>query len=249
MLAVTGLELAQGESFTLGVKALELGLRELVCLTGPSGSGKSTLLDTIALLSPARRAERVLFRPDPGGVALDLAPALVAGRLDALAAHRSGAIGYAPQAGGMLPFLAAWDDATSAAALSGHAGGDTEARVRRFAGELRLDGDLGKSRSALSGGQRKRLSLLRALARPRRLFVLDEPTAGLDDATAVTALSLVARVAREEGAACLIASHDTSRAEAAGFAVRSLHSVDGGMNRFELAMPARGDSRSELCRT
>lgn len=208
--------------FTVRVPALCLRPGDLVCLSGDSGSGKSTLLDTLALLAGAREVGCYLFRPVAGAPALDLAPWLRRGRMQALAHHRSGALGYAPQSGGMLPFLSARDDALSPAALGPPMGPALQDRFAGLARALRLDGDLAKTRAALSGGQRKRLSLLRALAVPRRLLVLDEPTAGVDDATADCALALVARICRDEGTACIIASHDRQRVAAAGFRLLSV---------------------------
>lgn len=219
VLEVSDMLLAQGvdTNFTIRVPTLCLCSGDLICLSGESGSGKSTLLDTLALLAGAKEVRRYLFRPVPGMPALDFAPSLRSGKMQVLAHHRSGAIGYAPQSGGMLPFLSARDDALSPALLGHVLGFELQERFAGLARELRLNNDLTKTRSALSGGQRKRLSLLRALAVPRRLLVLDEPTAGVDEPTADRALALIAKICRDEGTACIIASHDRQRIAAAGF--------------------------------
>ena len=92
---------AAGSRFTLLVERFEVAQGARVAVVGPSGCGKSTLLALVALA----------LRPDAGeALALAGADALAlwrAGRDDALTALRARTVGFVPQTGALLPFLAA----------------------------------------------------------------------------------------------------------------------------------------------
>jgi ABC-type multidrug transport system ATPase subunit len=195
------------DGFELRIPALTLGKGHAVALHGPSGLGKSTCLELLA--GVVRPDEVELFGlDDADGEEIDLAsPDLDTALL------RAGPIGYGPQSGGMLGFLNGWDNARASISLSGLAGDpEIEQRFDRLMARLQLEDCLSKNRGALSGGQRKRVSLLRAMALPRFLLVLDEPTAGLDDALADCAVDCILRVCRDEGTICIAAMHDVERA-------------------------------------
>ena len=77
----------------------------------------------------------------------------------------------------------------------------------------------------LSGGERRRAALLRALSVGPSALVLDEPTASLDHPTAVMVIDMVMRVQRRRGLACVLITHDRSLASAQAHRVLSM--VDG----------------------
>ena len=160
------------------VEGLSFDVRagETVALTAPSGGGKSTVLGMIAgVLVPSSGAVRLDGR-DIAGLEGDLRArvtlvpqraALVGGSI------RENLLLADPEAGeGAL-----WQ-ALEAVALA--------ARVRALGG---LDGRLGEGGSGLSGGEARRLVLARALLRRPAVLLLDEPTEGLDEATAASVLA------------------------------------------------------------
>src|SRR4029079_16176999 len=83
-----------------------------------------------------------------------------------------------------------------------------------------------------SGGDRRRAALCAAVAHAPALLVADEPTGELDELTAAGVLDLLADLAREEGAAALVVSHDPT---SAAIADRVVHVRDGRIGEERLA--------------
>lgn len=221
VLHVEGLQVAVGEGadtrLALTVPVLKLGRGDCLAVTGQSGCGKSTLLEVLALLRRPGGVARFELRPEGGSAAIDL------GRAGGTARMRRAAIGYVPQSGGLLPFLTAREQIETPLHLCGVAG-DRAARERlkRLTKDLGLAGHLGKRRAQLSGGQRKRVSLLVGLSVPRLVLIADEPTAGLDQDAATYVLRTLAALAEREGTVVIAATHDTHEAHAAGFAMAAV---------------------------
>lgn len=215
-LEVAGAHLRQGRGgdvFDIAMPRLSLAAGECLAISGPSGSGKTTVLEMLALL----RAPVAVARFEVAGCPPDLLGAVRAGRLSGLAPLRSGPIGFAPQAGALLPFLSARADASAALRLADHRGPQAWARFDALTGELGLRDALARSRAELSGGERKRVALLRAMALPRRLLLLDEPTSGLDAGRAVTVMRLISALCKSEGTVCVLTTHAPDLAADIGF--------------------------------
>jgi ABC-type glutathione transport system ATPase component len=86
---------------------------------------------------------------------------------------------------------------------------------------------LASTAAALSGGERRRAALLRALAVRPQVLVLDEPTASLDRATAVPVVDLLLAVRRRTGAAYVLITHDLELARAVADRVVALEPGGG----------------------
>ncbi len=157
----------------------------IVALVGASGSGKTSLLHLLLGLAPLSSGEvRV------GGHGLSHAGAF------------AGAVGWASQNPIVAPG-ALFDNI--ALARPGASAED----IRDAAARAGLQGDLGRildeRGGGLSGGERRRLGLARALLSPSRLLLLDEPTANLDPASETAVLEVIRAAA--EGRTTLIATH------------------------------------------
>ena len=198
-----GLE-ARGVSVELGGRPvldrvdLVVAPGELVAIVGPNGAGKSTLLRALAGLVP----------PDAGTV--QLAGRAVAA-LDASA--RARAVAYLPQ-----DRIVHWPLAVEAVVELGrlpHRGLADPVRDRLAVTEALRAMDVaafaGRPVTALSGGERARVLLARALAQEAPILLADEPTAGLDPAHALALFEHFARLARD-GRGVAVALHDLSLA-------------------------------------
>lgn len=204
-------------AFRLDIPALTLHRSQCLAISGPSGCGKSTLLEVLALLRRPDSSACFQLFADAVSAPLDL------NQITDLAHLRQGPIGYVPQMGGVLPFLTAQAHVEAALHLAGTERSKTAiARLETFARELDLSAHLGKRRAQLSGGQRKRVALLAGLSVPRTLLIVDEPTAGLDAQNALRVLEKLVWVAKEEGTAVLIATHDIDAARHAGFEIAAI---------------------------
>lgn len=179
---------------------------ETVAVTGASGAGKSTLLLAIAGLHPVA-AGRITLGGLPVATWDDAALRRAVTLLPQRSALMAGTVAEALRLAAPDADDAALWDALEAAQLA-----------PTLAARDGLDTLIGARGDGLSGGEARRLTLARALLRRPRLLLLDEPTEGLDPATAAAALRGARRFLPD--AAILIAAH--RRAET-GFADRVIH--------------------------
>jgi ABC-type lipoprotein export system ATPase subunit len=167
----------------------------LAVVTGPSGSGKTTLLQLLAGLE----------LPDEGEV-LVLGRSMSTLDRDGRAALRRQAIGYVGQQPGLTAFLSARENVELGLALHGTTAGTERALEVLEAVGL---GERTEQRvERLSTGERLRVAVARALAPRPPVLLADEPTSRLDQANALAVAVLLARLAREQGATIVCATHD-----------------------------------------
>jgi len=174
---------------------LELRAGRLHAVTGPSGSGKTTLLHLLAGLELPDEG-----MIDVGGV--ELSGLDRAGR----AALRREKIAYVGQQAGLVPHLSALENVELSLALRGREQQRLEALGALESVGL---GERATQRVArLSQGERARVAIARAVAARPALLLADEPTSRLDGANAIAVAILLARLARDTGAAVVCATHD-----------------------------------------
>lgn len=170
---------------------------ELVALEGCSGSGKTTLLSIIGcILTPSAGQVRL------AGRVINPAPARV------LADVRRRSIGFVFQQFNLFPALTARENVQLSLELKGMRGASARQQADRL---LERVGILHKASALprdLSGGQKQRVAIARALAGNPQLLLADEPTANLDSVSAAQILDLFVGLARTDGCALLIVTHD-----------------------------------------
>jgi energy-coupling factor transport system ATP-binding protein len=174
---------------------LELHAGRLHAVTGPSGSGKTTLLHLLAGLE----------LPDAGTVELDGAELT---RLDRAgrSALRRAKIAYVGQQAGLVPHLSALENVELALELRGR--DDTRIAAHAALDAVGLSERATQRVARLSQGERARVAIARAVAARPALLLADEPTSRLDGASAISVAVLLARLARDSGAAVVCATHD-----------------------------------------
>ncbi len=170
---------------------------EVVALMGPSGSGKTTLLCILGCL----------LTPTGGQVVVD-GQKIDASRPERLRQIRRRSIGFVFQQFNLFPSLSASENVQYALNLKGWRG----SKARREADRVLEAVGLGDRKTfrprELSGGQRQRVAVARAVAGPAAVVLADEPTGNLDSDSGARVLTLFRDLARTEGRALLIVTHD-----------------------------------------
>ncbi|HEY2219357.1 MAG TPA: ATP-binding cassette domain-containing protein [Gaiellaceae bacterium] len=194
---------------TLVLDALDAEFRggRLHAVTGPSGSGKTTLLHLLAGLE----------LPDAGSVEIDGVELTTLDRTGRAACRRD-AIAYIGQQAGLVPHLSALENVELALTLRGAA--ETRSDALQAIEAVGLGERATQRVSRLSQGERARVAIARAVAARPKLLLADEPTSRLDGANAIAVAHLLARLARDTGAAVLCATHDPLVIEQADDALR-----------------------------
>ncbi|MEO0466628.1 MAG: ABC transporter ATP-binding protein [Pseudomonadota bacterium] len=187
----------EGELPVLRGANLRLNAGELVGLVGPSGSGKSTLLHTAGLLEA----------PDSGEVLLEGEDCLKLSEREKTARRRE-KLGFVYQFHHLLPEFNALDNVAMPLLIGGARRKSAHARARDLLDQLGLGDRIKHQPGQLSGGEQQRVAIARALANDPRLVIADEPTGNLDPGTTDRVFAALVRMAREEGAAVLVATHN-----------------------------------------
>ncbi len=176
---------------------LDVAPGEVLLIQGPSGGGKTTLLTMAG----------GLLRPTQG--AITVAGVSLAGLSDRALSHlRLRSIGFIFQSFNLLAALTAQENVEVVVRLAGA----SKKEARKKAGELLTNLDLAKrlghKPADLSGGEKQRVSIARALANDPSLILADEPTANLDSARGHEVMALLRRIAKEQGRTVVCVSHD-----------------------------------------
>ena len=177
---------------------------EYVAIMGESGSGKTTLLNILAALD----------RPTSGTVLLD-GKDISAIRENQLAAFRHDQLGFVFQDFNLLDTFSLKDNILLPLVLQGMNWREMEANLLPIANQLRIANLLEKYPYEVSGGQKQRAAVCRALITHPRLILADEPTGALDS-RATDALLDVFQQINQTGQTLLMVTHSLKAASRAG---------------------------------
>ena len=185
------------------VKGIDFYVEEgsLFAFLGPNGAGKSTTIEILC----------TLLRADSGSVTVN---GLRLGREDA--AIRS-QIGIVFQDGVLDPLLSVKDNLAVRARFYGMGGGQVKQAVQRAAASTGIADLLGRPYGKLSGGQRRRVDIARALLPSPKILFLDEPTTGLDPESKEKIWKTVFDLQRETGMAVFLTTHYMEEAATADY--------------------------------
>ncbi|MBI2917859.1 MAG: ABC transporter ATP-binding protein [Chloroflexi bacterium] len=208
-------EYGTGRARVLAVDDVSLEVRqgEIVLVMGPSGSGKTTLLSMMGCI----------LRPTDGNIWLrgTEVSALPEG---ALAHVRRRHIGFVFQSFNLLSSLSVWENVALALQIGGTRGEAGARQAKELLEAVGLGDRLDSLPADLSGGEKQRVSIARALANSPSLLIGDEPTANLDSENGRRVADMLTTLARDQGRSVVIATHDARIMDVAD---RVLYLVDG----------------------
>lgn len=176
---------------------------ELFAFLGVNGAGKSTTINIMCGQLPK----------DSGSVEIDGAD------LDQNLNHIKGALGVVFQNSVLDSALSVYDNLQSRAALYGITGAAFQKRLKELARLLEFEDLLKRAVGKLSGGQRRRIDIARALLNRPRILILDEPTTGLDPQTRKILWQVISDLRKNENMTVFLTTHYMEEAAEADYVV------------------------------
>ncbi|MDR1310940.1 MAG: LPS export ABC transporter ATP-binding protein [Burkholderiaceae bacterium] len=197
-LLVTGLQKTYGKRMVVHDVSIEVKSGEVVGLLGPNGAGKTTSFYMIVGLVPS----------DAGTIDLDGTD------ISHLPIHRRAMMGlsYLPQEASVFRKLNVEDNIRAVLELQKQLGiplsaQEIDTRLNTLLAELQIESLRDNPATSLSGGERRRVEIARALATNPRFILLDEPFAGIDP-IAVIEIQRIVNFLKERGIGVLITDHN-----------------------------------------
>ena len=184
-----------GELTVLRDVTLSLKAGESACVMGPSGSGKSTLLYILGGLEPPSSGTVQLDGTDPYSLSADQ-----------LAAFRNRDVGFVLQDHCLLPQCTVLENVL-VPTLVGEADAAAPDRAKALLGQVGLGERLHHRPAELSGGEKQRAAIARALIRQPRVILCDEPTGNLDAETAATVADLLIALHAKQQSIMVLVTH------------------------------------------
>lgn len=176
---------------------LEVQSGEIVIMTGPSGSGKTTLLTLVGALRSAQEGSLKIFGEELCGANKN--------KLTQVRRY----IGYIFQAHNLIDALTVKQNVQMSLELHDDFDrSEVEAKATAMLESVGLGERVNYYPDNLSGGQKQRVAIARALVSHPKLVLADEPTAALDKKSGRDVVTLMQRLAKEQGCTILMVTHD-----------------------------------------
>ncbi|MCK9591341.1 MAG: ABC transporter ATP-binding protein [Methanoregula sp.] len=188
-----------GDSVALSNVSFRVSPGQIVAVVGPNGSGKSTLIKTIATILKARSGtitidESDIYQIDP----IDLASR----------------IGYVPQQYTYTLYSTVFETVLLGRRpyIKWTVSEEELSRVQQALEDVDMEGSAGRFMDQLSGGERQKVFIARALAQDPALYLFDEPTSALDIRHQLGVMETLKKITMKGAASVVIALHDLNLA-------------------------------------
>ncbi len=191
-----------GQNVAAGLNKISLSFEqgEFVAVTGESGSGKSTLAHVLGGILPYEDGEFLLEgKPTSHYDSADWEK------------YRAESVGFISQSYGILPGATVEENVISALRLTGLEKEQARREAQAILEEVELWSLRRRRAAKLSSGQKQRLSIARALAKPCKVLIADEPTGNLDPENSDKVIRLLAKASRDR--LVILITHEFSEAE------------------------------------
>lgn len=196
--------------------SLNLNKGEVISITGPSGAGKTTLLQIMGSLD----------RPDSGRVLYDGTDITLFGEKE-MSAFRNRHIGFVFQFHQLLPEFTARENIMIPMLIAGQSMSDAGSRADNLLDLLGLGDRATHKPAELSGGEKQRIAVARALANKPDVILADEPSGSLDSKNKEDLHNLFFKLRDTLGQTFVIVTHDEGLASLAD---RRIHIIDGRLS-------------------
>lgn len=213
MIEIKGITKSFGSLQVLKGIDLSIGKGEVVSIVGPSGAGKTTLLQIIGTLDKA----------DSGTVVIDGTDVSTLKEKE-LSAFRNKRIGFVFQFHQLLPEFTALENVMIPALIAGDSASDAKKKAMEILDMLGLKDRSSHKPSELSGGEKQRVAVGRALINHPSVILADEPSGSLDTANKQELHQLFFDLRERLGQTFVIVTHDEGLAKLTD---RTIHLLDG----------------------
>lgn len=220
-----------GNLQVLGGVSLTVGRGEIVAIVGPSGAGKTTLLQIAGSLD----------RPDSGSVTYDGVD-ITGLKERRLAEFRNRNIGFIFQFHELLPEFTALENVAMPGLIAGRRRKEVMEEARELLTLLGLADRLEHRPAELSGGEKQRTAIARALINNPRIVLADEPTGSLDSHNREEIHAIISRLCATRGHTFLIVTHDPTLAS---IAHRVVSMADGRITSISNRLPDTPNESTE----
>lgn len=206
---------------------MHIGKGEVVSIVGPSGAGKTTLLQIIGTLDKADSGSIVIDGIDISGLSKDK-----------LADFRNRHIGFVFQFHQLLPEFTAIENIMIPAFIAGKSKKEAKERALELLDFLGLTDRANHKPAELSGGEKQRIAVARALVNNPAIILADEPSGSLDSQNKAELHNLFFKLRDKYGQTFVIVTHDETLAQTTD---RTIHIIDG-----EVGAEEANNTESEL---
>lgn len=213
MIELSGITKSFGKLQVLKGIDLNINKGEVVSIVGPSGAGKTTLLQIMGTLDKADSGSVVINGTEISGL-----------KEKELSAFRNKEIGFVFQFHQLLPEFTALENITIPALINGTSSSAAKVRAMEILDFLGLSDRASHKPSELSGGEKQRVAVARALINNPSVILADEPSGSLDTKNKEELHNLFFELRDKLGQTFVIVTHDESLASQTD---RTIHIVDG----------------------